>query len=193
MEGQELKDGKARVRTILTGPLARGGMVRKRGVSVEDHERFLSRLEARLSYMADDRLSALAEVIERLAGGPMKNIWPAEVSIMNWARDLQEVPASESRLVRSYLQSAAGDAAMSGEWLVELFLHLKRTGTPPNDYAMKCIRDEAMENMRTRLAIEHAREQGRASPRDLAWLDGYMDTRRRCLDIVNAKTARAPA
>ncbi len=193
MEGQKLRDGKGRVRVNLIDPLVNKGMVRKRGRSVEDHQKMLDGLEARLAYMAADRLAALAEVVERYAGGPQKNVWPAEVSIMNWARRLQEPPASESRLVRSYLQSGAGDAALSGGYVVELFLYLKKYGAPPNDYSMKGIRALADDNQRKRAQVERDREDGRADPRDLAWLQGYMDTRRRCLDIIKAKQERAAA
>lgn len=193
MEGQELKDGKERVRVNLIDPLVSRGMVRKRGRSVEDHQKMLDSLEARLAYMDADRLAALVEVIERYAEGPKKNIWPAEVSITNWARRLQEPPASESRLVRSYLQSGAGDAALSGGYVVELFLYLKKYGAPPNDYSMKEIRSQADGNLRKRARVERDREDGRADPRDLAWLQGYMDTRRRCLDIIKAKQERAAA
>jgi hypothetical protein len=193
LEGQELKDGKARVRLHLIEPLVSGGMMRKRGQKVEEHERFLSSLEARLAYMAADRLQALAEVVERYAGGPQKNIWPAEVSIMNWARRLQEAPASESRLVRSYLQSGAGEAAKSGGYLVELFSYLKRFGMPPNDFAMKEIRDRSEANQRKRSQIQREREAGRASPSDLDWLQRYMEARRRCLDIIKAKEQRTAA
>ena len=193
MEGQELKDGKERVRVNLIDPLVSRGMVRKRGRSVEDHQKMLDSLEARLAYMAADRLAALAEVVERYAEGPKKNIWPAEVSITNWARRLQEPPASESRLVRSYLQSGAGDAALSGGYVVELFLYLKKYGAPPNEYSMKLIRERADENRRKRGQVERDREDGRAMPGDLSWLQGYMDTRRRCLDIIKAKQERAVA
>lgn len=193
MEGQELKDGKERVRVNLIEPLVSRGMVRKRGQKVEDHQKMLDSLEARLAYMATNRLAALAEVVERYAEGPKKNIWPAEVSITNWARRLQEPPASESRLVRSYLQSGAGDAALSGGYLVELFVYLKRIGAPPNDYSLKGIREEADDNRRKRAQVERDREEGRASPRDLAWIQGYMDTRRRCLDIIKAKQEGAAA
>lgn len=191
MEGQELRDGKNRVRLVLIDPLVSRGMVRKRGRSVEDHQKMLDSLAARLAYMDADRLAALAEVVERQAEGPRKNIWPAEVSITNWARRLQEPPASASRLVRSYLQSGAGDAAVSGGYLVELFQYLKKYGAPPNDYSLKTIRESAEVNRRTCASIERDRDAGRAGSRDLTWLQGYMDTRRRCLDIRNARQARA--
>lgn len=193
MEGQELKEGKERVRQYLIEPLERIGMVRKRRCSAEKHQAMLGSLEARLAYMSADRLQGLAETVERNAGGAMKHEWPAEVSIMNWARRLQAPPASESRLVRSYLQSGAGDAAVAGGYVVELFYHLKKYGAPPNDYSTREIRRDAQGNQRRLANIERDQEANRASPSDLAWLDGYMGARRRCLDIVNAKKERAVA
>ncbi|PIE15164.1 MAG: hypothetical protein CSA68_07380 [Rhodobacterales bacterium] len=190
MEGQELKDGKERVRVNLIDPLVSRGMVRNRGQKVEGHQAMLDRLEARLAYMAADQLSALAEVVERYAGGAKKNVWPAEVSIINWARELQQPPASESRLVRSYLQSAAGDAALSGGYVVELFSFLKKYGAPPNGYSMKNIRSDADCNNRKRLRVERALEDGRADPQDVRWLQGYMALRQRCLGIIKAKQER---
>lgn len=191
MEGDELREGKARVRKCLLEPLEQRGMVRKRSRTEAMHQAMLESLEARLAYMTDENLLALAEVIERAAGGKSKNIWPEEVSVCNWARRLQEPPASESRLVRSYLQSAAGEAAKSGGYLVELFWHLKRYGAPPNDYARMQIQREADENRTRRLMIERDRERGRASPNDEAWARGYMDMRRRCLEIMKASTGKA--
>ena len=117
----------------------------------------------------------------------------AEVSICNWAVRLQEPPASQSRLVRTYLQSGAGDAAKASGYLVELFLHLKKFGAPPNSYSQSQIRQRAEDNQRRRAAITRDHAQGRASPSDLNWLAGYMDTRRLCLDIINAKKEKVQA
>ena len=114
MEGQELREGKARVRAVLIDPLEAGGMQRRSGQKVEDHAAVLASLEARLAYMTEASLAALAEVVERHAGGSRQDRWPGEVPICNWARRIQEPPASESRLVRSYLQSGAGRRA--GIW-----------------------------------------------------------------------------
>ena len=193
MEGQELRDGKERVRVNLIEPLVKGGMVRKRGTSVEEHQKMLDRLEARLSYMTADNLGALAEVLECNAGGKQKNVWLAEVSIYNWARSIQFPPASESRLVRSYLQSAAGDAALSGGYLVELFAHLKRHGRPPYEYELKVIREEAENNRGQRERIKREQEVGRASQQELNWVEYHYGTQRRCLDIIKAKQEMASA
>ena len=187
MEGEELRSGKERVRTHLIKPLVDGGMTRKRGTSREAESAMLARLEARLAYMTADCLGALVEVIERYAGGKQQNVWPAEVSIYNWARTLQSPPASESRLVRSYLQSAAGRAAQVGGYLVELFLYLKRVGAPPNSYALVEIKRQAEHNQNTLARIEKAQETERASHSDLKWVEGYFQTHKRCADLINAQ------
>jgi hypothetical protein len=191
MEGEVLRAGKERVRENLIRPLTKGGMIRKRGTSKVAEDEMIANLEARLSYMTESNLKALAEVVERYAGGKHKNVWPAEVSIYNWARAIQFPPASESRLVRSYLQSAAGRAAEGGGYLVELFWYLKKFGAPPNTYSLSEIKREADDNRSARARIKREQEQGRASHRDLNWVEGYYHTERRCLDLINAKTSEA--
>ncbi|WP_298491567.1 hypothetical protein [uncultured Maritimibacter sp.] len=190
MEGQELREGKARVRAVLIDPLEAGGMQRRSGQKVEDHAAFLASLEARLAYMTEASLAALAEVVERHAGGSRQDRWPGEVPICNWARRIQEPPASESRLVRSYLQSGAGRAAASGGYLVELFRWLKERGVPPGDnFAMASIKGDADDNARRRVRCEEAMKRGTADPREVAWLHGYYDTLRRCEAIMEGAGA----
>lgn len=194
MEGDELRKGKERVRQILIEPLQQRGMVRKRGQKVEQVDRMLASLEARLAYMTADNLGALAEVVERYAEGPKKNVWPAEVSICNWARRLQLPPASESRLVRSYLQSVAGRRAQSEGYLVELFYYLKKWGAPPaGDWAIGKIKAEAEDNQQRRANIERLRDEGRASPSDLQWLSRYWAALERCTAIITAGAEGAAA
>lgn len=193
MEGEELRLGKERVQVHLVGPLEAKGMVRKRGCSVEEHERFVATICARLAYMTERNLMALADVVERYAGGKQRDVWPSEVSICNWACRLQVPPASQSRFVRTYLQSAAGDAAAAGGYLVELLAHLKKMGTPPNDYVLAQMRADADANRRRLDNIPRDHAQGRASPSDLAWMRDYMAARQLCLDIRAAKVKGAAA
>ena len=187
MEGEALRAGKERVRENLILPLTKGGMIRKRGVSKSAEDAMLSNLEAPLSYMTSGNLAALAEVVERYAGGKHKNIWPAEVSICNWARDIQCPPTSESRLIRSYFQSAAGQAAQAGGYLVELFFYLKKFGAPPGSYSLSEIKRKADENHRTRARIKREQDCGQVRPSDLSWIEDYYQAQRRCLDLINAK------
>lgn len=191
MEGDELRAGKRRVREELIEPLERGGMRRKSGAKVEDHEAFLAGIEARLAYMTRENLAALREVVERYAGGKLKDIWPGEVPIINWARRLQEPPVSQSRLVRSYLQSGAGSAAAKGGYVVELFDYLKKYGQPPNTYSISEIRRRAEDNARWRARVRRLNENGDATPSEMAELHAYYERRRLCLDIIKGEGAAA--
>lgn len=191
MEGAELKEGKARVREHLIDPLERDGLVRKRGVTLQAHQDRLDGLAARLAYMTAENLRALAEVVATYGGGPRKDVWPTDVSICNWARRLQTPPISESRLVRSYIQSAAGMAAIDGGYVVELFEHLKRYGAPPDVYSLSKIRTEADQRKGRRARIERERERGIASQPDLDWLERQSAVFARCMAIVEKATEGA--
>lgn len=192
MEGQALKEGKARVKDLLTDHLTAQGMVRKRGVSVEDHAAFLASVEARLAYMKADKLSALAEICQRYAGGKTKDVWPSEQSIMGWAMRLQVPPASHSRLVRTYLQSGAGRAALASGYHAELMGHLKKFGAPPNDYAIATIRRDASDNARRLRGIEKKLSSGAPMPLSEAqWMDGYNEARRIAADIIEGQEVSA--
>lgn len=193
MEGEALRDGKDRVRQNLITPLVKAGMVRKRGVTQASEDEMLANLEARLAYMTEANLKALAEVVTTYASGKHHNNWPAEVSIYNWARRIQLPPASESRLVRSYLQSAAGRAALNGGYLVELFMHLKKWGAPPNDFSMSEIKRKASENQGARDRIKREQASGRASQRDLDWVASYFQALERCEGVIAAKSEDAAA
>jgi hypothetical protein len=190
MEGEELREGKARVAVCLIAPLMDAGMQRKRGVSLEAHDKAMASLCACLAHMSAENLQALAEVVEIHAGGPNKNTWPDVVSVKNWARALQAPSASDSRLVRTYLQSAAGQRAVSEGYAVELYSFLKKNGAPPQgDYTFGQIKTRADDHRRTRQRIEADQQAGRATPSELAWLSGYWDAHGRCMDIINSKGA----
>lgn len=186
MEGEELRAGKARVREELIKPLERLGMSRKPAVKVEDHGAFLDELQARLAYMTRDNLRALREVVEVNAHGKDRDRWPPAVFICNQARRLQAPPASESRLVRTYLQSGAGRAALSGGYVVELFLYLKKHGRPPTEFCVKRMREEAEEGARARARLERLVAVQAATESERAELDAYGALLARCEDLVKA-------
>lgn len=192
MEGEELRAGKERVRTYLIEPLNLVGLSRKSGVKVDQHEAIMETLEARLSYMSADNLAALAEVVERYADGPSKDRWPALTKISDWARDLQRPPPSESKLVRSYLQSAAGSKALQENYVVELRAFLKKWGYPPNAYNYGQIEKEAAENNRTLDAMAITPDH-RLTAEQRKWRDGYERAYKICVTIIDAKADEVAA
>lgn len=192
MEGDALKTGKALVKATLIDPLIVRGMKRKAGQNVAAFEAMQESLQARLAYMSRGNLIVLAEMVERLAGGKLQDTWPSEITICNLARKLQEPVASESRMVRSYLQSGAGKAALAGGYLVELFNYLKRYGMPPtNDYAFAMLREKGQESARRRALVAERIERGFVEPADQVWLRDYAEQLARCEDIVNSNQEAA--
>lgn len=189
MDGAGLKDGKNRVREALITPLREIGLRRPNRCTVDQHEAMLARLEARLAYMSTENLAALAEVVERHGEGKAGDIWPAELRIARWARDLQATPPSDSRLVTTYLRSAAGARAREGGYLVELYSYLKRHGAPPNSYGLETIRREADDNMRRRRRIIEAREAGAEPAGEAAWLEAWTAAQARAMAIIEGAEA----
>lgn len=194
MEGLELKEGKERVQAHLIEPMQRIGMTKKRSVTAEAHEAMLEELRARLAYMDRLALEALQETVGNWGEGPIKNFWPPIVSIVRWARRLQVPPESESRLVRSYLQSAAGQRALDGGYAAELLRYLKTYGQPPNAFAITQVCKEAADNRRTHDQLtDRAARGGILTMDQQAWLDGYDRAGVRAASIINQANAGADA
>lgn len=93
---------------LLMQPLA--GLGRKRGVSAEAHDKAMSRLRDWLSYMSDDNLRAMVDLIARHAG---KGVWPEEGLIRSWAITIQCPPPRDSAYAQSLIRSAMGRQAMA--------------------------------------------------------------------------------
>jgi len=193
MEGEELKAGKQRVHDHLIEPLSALGFVRRRGSTVTAHEGAMESLAARLAYMREGNLLTLAEVVENNGFGPDRLVWPQVKLILTWACALQAPAASESRLVRSYLQSVPGQAALDGGYVVELRMFLKKNGRPPSEYEMCRIRDEAASNGRERSRIKASKDAGSSSEHELKWEADYLRAHQTCRNIIAAKHDRTAA
>ncbi|TPE47240.1 hypothetical protein [Amaricoccus solimangrovi] len=170
-EADRAESGRMRVRRVLIEPLCRLGLRRRPRISAEDHDAMLRRLEERFAYLDEPSLSVLCEGVERAAGGDARNLWPDEVSIRNWAEQLCRPPGGESRLVRSWLASAAGRAAWDEgqEVAVALRKYLRRHGRPPHDFDLVRIRREADAWRHKRAVIAERVDAGSAGQSDLDW------------------------
>lgn len=192
MEGEALREGKARVREVLIDPLVNAGMTRHGKMTVEQEAAMIERIVSRLAYMGEDALAALREVVEAHARGRSRDAWPSELFILNSARRIEAPPATVSRLVRSMLQSASGDAAEAGGYLVELFRYLRRHGRPPTEtYCHDLIRAQAEDNQRRRARIRRDRDRGAVRSSDQIWLQHYHADRDRVMQIRRATGGEA--
>ncbi|MFN4102691.1 MAG: hypothetical protein ACK4GT_23260, partial [Pararhodobacter sp.] len=156
---------RARVETLLMQPLA--GLARKRGVGAEAHDKALARLRDWLSYMSDDNLRAMVDLIARHA---VKGVWPDEGLIRSWAMALQCPPPRDSAYAQSLIRSAMGRQAMAEGWAVELFQIARKLGPPPGKYIIMRLRQEADSNRHRRRVIRENIEAGRATPAERDWL-----------------------
>jgi len=178
-----------RVAEMLIEPLEAEGMVRQRGVKVEDHEKWLENLKSRLAYLEPVNLRAVRHSIARAAGGKRRNRWPAILSITNWAHDLQRPPDNDNRMVTSYMASAAGQMAWDRgpEYAVALRMHLRRVRMVPNAYTWQKINANAEEMARRAEYIEDATARAVETEAEKQWLAGFRDAIEIVKKLVFAK------
>ncbi len=181
------KTGRSAVQELLIDPLTNIGLVRPSGVTKAAHDQQLDRLKDRLAYMSSENLEVLREVIEANPAGPQGDRWPAVITILKWAADIQAPPEDEPRLVTSWLRSIEGRKALDGGYIVELRAWLRKHRRPTNAYTLSLVREKADENMRRRMRIEEAIAAGTAREEDRAWLDAYRKAYEACLEIIAAK------
>lgn len=187
MEGLELKQGKDRVQTLLLDRLELIGMKRGKNMTLPKQEEMYERLRGKLAYMPSEFLQALANAIRCNARGILRNTWPSEITLLNWARDLLKPPASDSKLVRTFVQSV-GERALSEGHLTELYLYLKTFGHPPSGDGWRLIRRRAQENAsRAIRAIE------RDDQDELKWLAIHNQSAARALELLHLKEQKAAA
>lgn len=181
---------RARVRRLLIEPLAKDGLIRAKGVTLEEHAAFLDKLADKVGYLDDAMLATLAELVLNMAEGVARNHWPSFATIWNIATRLRRPPDDESHIMCSWLVSVAGPIAQEAGHLVELYLWLRKHGCPPSDFALKAIRQEASENARTRARIARDVQAGSARASDADWLDGYLSTLAYCEALVARGAAK---
>lgn len=184
-----------RVRQLLIRPLEADGLVRDKRTKASEHAAFLDKLADRLGYLSDRNLETLRRYVRAQAMGAAHNIWPAWVTILNHAQDLQTPPDPENPIMQSWLHSVQGEALMARGEHVETYLFLKGLVTkgrprPPRDAEKRMIAENARENRRKRELITEAIEAGRhVLEDDRKWLTWYDEMTRTAEDIVRAGIA----
>ncbi|MGA0617562.1 hypothetical protein [Paracoccus sp. KR1-242] len=161
-------EAEARVDALLLEPLA--GLARPRGVSAESHDKAVSRLRSWLSYLSDENLRGMHDLIARQA---VKGVWPTEALIKHWATTLQLPPPRDCDYARSLIRSALGRQARAEGWASELYDIAKKLGPPPTKYFISGLKDEAERNRRRRRIVAENIEAGTAGADDRAWLDAW--------------------
>ncbi len=190
-DSQNLSDDqkRRRVAELLVKPLVAEGMVRRRGVSVEEHEKWIEGLKTRLAYMDPDNLEALRHGIARAAGGTHRNQWPTILTITNMAHTIQFPPDSDSDMVISYMASVAGWNAwqLGPTYAIALRAYMRRVHLIPNEFTWRQINQNGEEMARKSMLVAERIKAGRANEADVKWLRGFEDVKAHVKALVFAK------
>lgn len=142
MDRQATKEGKERVRVHLLVPLQDVMRFRRpRKVSEGAHLAGLAEVQARLAAWSEEDLIALRELV--VASAKSDGEWPAPAVVLGWANAIRRGEPSDSRMVRSYLASAAGRRALASGCHIELWRWLKQRRFPKGDADWRALATEA--------------------------------------------------
>lgn len=137
------KSKKERVRGCLIERLQADGVIRAKGVTVEQHDLLLARMETHLGYLSDADLGRLAAILVCRCGGKAKNEWPGWAVIWNHAVVLDCPPPHQNHIAYTWLHSVEGPRLRNEGLLVVAYQWLLRFPFPPDATAMGMMRSEA--------------------------------------------------
>lgn len=193
MDGQNENETHAetkrdRVRRLLLDPL---GFRHPRSMDEAAGRKFLDRLADELSYMADDRLSALRDMMRSQGQGSARNQWPDHASFIGFAEVVQPRPLEELPALLRWFGSVEGPRAAADGQLVETWEYIRKKKVPPvSPQARLVVADWAKENARRLLIITERIDQGRTIPADDdQWRRWYLACRDKCMALVERERA----
>lgn len=178
-----------RVRRLLIKPLLDAGMKKQTRMPAGDYLEFQVRLADKLSYLPDIHLRGLVVQVMRMAKGPERNQWPDEVSITNWAHDLQVPPPRKHPFAISVLRSRAGKRARDLGYHAELLIALRKSGPPFSKYDLRRMPEEARENREELDRVARLVQGGSAPIERRQWRDWYLRHQQEAIAIMDADEA----
>lgn len=183
-DAEQVRAGRHAVRTLFWDRLDEAGVVRPKGLTVDQYNALRDRMADRLSYMAAPNLTTLAQLMIDAAQGPWRNRCPEEVVIWNQAKALQQPPLREHPIYTSWVRSIEGPPALAGGYLVELAQFVAKTFRAPFEYELASIKEAADANARRLHLTEGRAERGTAPRDDLQWAAWYVRERDRLSQVV---------
>ena len=177
-----------RVRRVLFEPL---GFRWPRSVDGAEGARILDQIADELSYMADDRLEVLRDVMRTKGEGGSRDFWPTRAAFVNFAEMVEPRPIEDLPALLSWFGSVEGPRAMAAGTLVETFEFIAARKVPPGPRAQKLISETAAENARRLQMVEDRQRQG-LPPRDGEpdWARAYRARRAWCEEVVALERAK---
>ena len=162
--------GEARVRDLLIEPLEIRGLAKPPGLTRGAFEDMKRGLCAKLAYMTDLNLSALAEHAAASPGGKDRDRFPIANLILTWAAQIQPPGDDASPLIRAVFAADLGRDAIAGGWAPELLTELRRHRRWPQAFAVTEIKARADDAMRQMVRLDEALARGHdLTPREVEW------------------------
>lgn len=194
MDVSEQKAGEKRVRERLVGELEKRGLMRPSGMTVVQFDAMVADLCAKLAYMSELNLDALAEVAAGKAGGSSRDRFPIAQVILDAAAEIQAPAPSQSPLMRAVFADDLGRRAMAGGWAPELLGELRRSRRWPNIYLRGEIEKRGLQNVSRFRQFEEAEASGRTlRPSEVEFLAARRAALRRCEELMAIVTGEGQA
>lgn len=174
-----------RVRRLFSDRLNGLGFRRHGNVKVADHDLTMIKLIDALTYMSDQGLNVLFDMLKSKGQGRDRDIWPSRATILGYAelvepRSIEELPS----LIR-WFRSVEGPKALREGTLVETWQYFQIHKRPPVS-ARRQIEDKAKKNAHTLELYRERVANGRADPEERDWVDRYEKRLAHCKGLLPA-------
>lgn len=185
MDAESQKAGEKRVRDLLIEPLLRCGLGKPGTLTKAAFVAMQDELCAKLAYMSEVNLAGLAEHMQHMPGGKARDRFPLATVILEEARKYQAPDDSGSPLLRAVFAHQLGATALADGWAPELLAHLRQHRVWPGAYAIKTVRDSAVEAVRRMRMIDEMIARGDVpTPDEAAWRNRRLAAMQRCRDLA---------
>lgn len=188
-DGSANQSNRDRIRVKLFDQL---GFRFPRGTDSEIAKATLNRIADELSYLSDESLAALCDILRTKGEGSSRNFWPDRATFLGFAEIVQRRPLRDLPGLASWFGSIEGPKAEAQGILVEtLQFIISRKMPPVSDPARQAVVSRAAENKRRLQIISERRERGVAvDADDLAFEDWYGKQLAVATDLMRQERAR---
>lgn len=172
MSNEEGETKRDRVRRLLIGPLQVAGFRFEKGTDEEKAKADLNKIADELSYMTDEGLETMAELMLTKGEGARKCFWPTFATFVFWADKVNPRPLEDYPRLFAWFKSTAGERALKNGALVAEYTYWKEHKAPPvKPQAIRLVEDRTREyNERAELIRDRKRRNFQLSSGDLEWL-----------------------
>ncbi len=185
MDSANQAAGEKRVMALLVDKLDALGFMKPSTMKVDQFDAMRAELCAKLAYMSEVNIEALAEVAAGMGTGKARDRWPIAQKVLDRAVEIQAPPDDASPLIRSVFAHDLGRSAIEQGWAPELLRHVRRIRLFPKDYAVNQVMGEARDNVRRLRGLDQRLAGGgELSPEEMQWRDRRLAALQKCRDIA---------